>query len=115
MTEGNRAFCKRGNLSLQPLGDQGLELREKNRVEKLLEDAQIKLPVVVSDIFGVSGRDMMAALISGERSPQFLAQMARSRMRTKIPQLVSCVISSLTSVGLFGTVGHDVVDWAGAA
>jgi len=60
---------------------------EKNRVEKLLEDAQIKLSVVASDIFGVSGRDMMAALIAGERNPQVLAQMARSRMRVKIPQL----------------------------
>ena len=38
---------------------------EKNRVEKLLEDAQIKLSVVASDIFGVSGRDMMAALVAG--------------------------------------------------
>jgi transposase len=60
---------------------------EKNRVEKLLEDAQIKLSVVASDIFGVSGRDMMNALISGQRDPQALAQMARARMRTKIPQL----------------------------
>ncbi len=60
---------------------------EKNRVEKLLEDAQIKLSVVASDIFGVSGRDMMAAMIAGEREPRVLAQMARSRMRTKIPQL----------------------------
>ena len=60
---------------------------EKNRVEKLLEDAQMKLSVVTSDIFGVSGRDMMAAMIAGEREPRVLAQMARSRMRTKIPQL----------------------------
>ncbi len=60
---------------------------EKNRVEKLLEDAQIKLSVVASDIFGVSGRDMMNALISGQRDPTVLAQMARARMRTKIPQL----------------------------
>ena len=58
----------------------------KNRVEKLLEDAQIKLSVVASDIFGVSGRDMMAALIAGQRDPQVLAQMARARMRVKIPQ-----------------------------
>src|SRR4051794_31639181 len=61
--------------------------REKNRVEKLLEDAQIKLSVVVSDIFGVSGRAMLAALIAGERDPQTLAQLARSRMRTKLPEL----------------------------
>lgn len=57
---------------------------EKNRVEKLLEDACIKLSVVASDIFGVSGREMMAALIAGERDPKVLAQLARSRMRAKI-------------------------------
>ena len=58
---------------------------EKNRVEKLLEDAQIKLSVIASDIFGVSGREMMAALIGGQRDPKVLAQLARARMRTKIP------------------------------
>jgi hypothetical protein len=66
------------------VGERG---REKNRVEKLLEDAQIKLSVVASDIFGVSGRAMMAALIAGERDPQTLAQLARSRMRTKLREL----------------------------
>jgi transposase len=60
---------------------------EKNRVEKLLEDACIKLSVVASDIFGVSGRAMMAALIAGERDPKVLAQLARRRMRTKITRL----------------------------
>lgn len=60
---------------------------EKNRVEKLLEDACIKLSVVASDIFGVSGREMMAALVAGEQDPEVLAQMARARMRAKIPQL----------------------------
>ena len=60
---------------------------EKQRVEKLLEDAQIKLSVVAADIFGVSGRDMLAALIDGQRDPKVLAQLARSRMRTKIDQL----------------------------
>jgi transposase len=60
---------------------------EKNRVEKLLEDAQIKLSVVASDIFGVSGRDMMAALIAGERDPKALAQLARRRLRAKLPLL----------------------------
>ncbi|MCG2624951.1 IS110 family transposase [Arthrobacter sp. I2-34] len=65
----------------------GERTAEKNRVEKLLEDACIKLSVVASDIFGVSGRDMMAALIAGERNPKVLAQLARSRMRTKITQL----------------------------
>jgi transposase len=60
---------------------------EKQRVEKLLEDAQIKLSVVASDIFGVSGREMMAALVSGQRDPKVLARMARARMRAKIAQL----------------------------
>ena len=65
----------------------GVRTAEKQRVEKLLEDAQIKLSVVASDIFGVSGRDMLAALISGERNPKALAQLARSRMRAKLGQL----------------------------
>jgi transposase len=60
---------------------------EKQRVEKLLEDAQIKLSVVASDIFGVSGRAMMAALVAGERDPKALAQMARTSLRRKISRL----------------------------
>lgn len=60
---------------------------EKQRVEKLLEDAQIKLSVIASDIFGVSGRQMLAALIAGERDPNTLAQMAHGRMRPKINDL----------------------------
>jgi transposase len=65
----------------------GERTREKNRVEKLLTDAQIQLSVVASDIFGVSGRAMMAALVAGQRDPTVLAQMARARMRAKIPVL----------------------------
>jgi transposase len=65
----------------------GVRTAEKNRVEKLLEDAQIKLSVVASDIFGVSGRAMLAALIGGERDPKVLAQLARSRLRGKLGQL----------------------------
>jgi transposase len=59
---------------------------EKQRGEKLLEDAQIKLSVVASDSLGVSGREMMAALITGQRDPKVLAQLARGRMRVKITQ-----------------------------
>jgi transposase len=69
---------------------------EKNRVEKLLEDAQIKLSVVASDIFGVSGREMMAALLDGERSPAALAQLARARMRRKIPLLEEAFVGRFT-------------------
>lgn len=69
---------------------------EKNRVEKLLEDAQIKLSVVASDIFGVSGRAMLDALISGERDPQVLAQLARTSMRNKIATLEQAFVGSFT-------------------
>ncbi|UVJ38407.1 IS110 family transposase [Arthrobacter sp. CJ23] len=65
----------------------GTRTAEKNRVEKLLEDACIKLSSVASDTFGVSGREMMAALIAGERNPGVLAQLARSSMRRKISEL----------------------------
>jgi transposase len=57
--------------------------REKQRAEKLLEDAQVKLSSVISDIFGASGRDMLAALIAGQRDPQVLADLARKKMRAK--------------------------------
>jgi len=63
---------------------------------KLLEDAQIKLSVIASDIFGVSGREMMAALIGGQRDPKVLAQLARARMRTKIPLLEEAFVGHFT-------------------
>jgi transposase len=61
--------------------------REKQRVEKLLEDAQIKLSSVASDIFGVSGRQMLQAMIAGQRDPKVFAHMARASMRAKLRQL----------------------------
>jgi transposase len=57
--------------------------REKQRAEKLLEDTQIKLSSVISDIFGKSGRDMLEALIAGKRDPCVLADLARGSMRGK--------------------------------
>jgi transposase len=65
----------------------GVRTAEKQRVEKLLEDAQIKLSVVASDIFGVSGREMLAALVDGQTNPKALAQLARGRLRAKTTQL----------------------------
>jgi len=58
---------------------------------KELEDAGIKLSSVATDILGVSGRAMLAALIAGERDAQVLAEMAKARMRPKIPQLVQAL------------------------
>ncbi len=68
---------------------------EKQRVEKLLEDALIKLSVVVSDIFGVSGRAMMAALINGQRDPAALAELARGSMRSKTVRLREALTGSV--------------------
>jgi transposase len=69
---------------------------EKQRVEKLLEDALIKLSVVVSDLFGVSGRAMMAALIAGERDPTVLAELARGSMRSKTARLSEALTGRFT-------------------
>lgn len=68
--------------------------RHAQRLEKLLEDAQIKLSCVVSDILGKSGRDMIEALIAGERDPEVLAEMARGRMRVKQRALVEALTGS---------------------
>ncbi|MGH3438649.1 MAG: IS110 family transposase [Sciscionella sp.] len=65
--------------------------REAQRLEKELEDAGIKLSTVATDILGRSGRAMLAALIDGERDVHTLAEMAKARMRPKIPQLVEAL------------------------
>lgn len=57
----------------------------KNRVHKILEDSNIKLSSVVSDLFGVSARRMLDALVAGDRDPTQLAQLAVSTLRKKIP------------------------------
>jgi transposase len=61
--------------------------REVNRLHKALEDAGIKLDCVAADILGKSGRDMLDALVAGERDPEVLANLARRQMRRKIPLL----------------------------
>jgi transposase len=57
--------------------------REANRLHKVLEDAGIKLACVATDILGVSGRAMLAALLDGSDDPATLAELAKGRMRTK--------------------------------
>jgi transposase len=61
--------------------------REQQRVEKLLEDAQIKISSVLTDIHGVSGRAMMEALIAGKRDPHTLAKLAKGTARNKTGRL----------------------------
>src|SRR6266550_2577843 len=60
---------------------------QKERCEKLLEDGHLKLSSVISDIHGVSGRDMLRAIAAGERNPKVLADKARGVMRGKIKEL----------------------------
>jgi transposase len=60
---------------------------ECQRIQKTLEDAGIKLDSVAADVLGVSGRAMLAALVRGERDPQVLAELARGKLRKKLPQL----------------------------
>lgn len=61
--------------------------REINRVHKVLEDANLKLGDVATDIMGVSARDMLSAIIAGQDDPSALAQLARGRLRSKIAEL----------------------------
>ena len=65
--------------------------RQVQRLEKLLEDALIKLSAVATDIMGVSGRAMIEALIAGQRDPKVLAELARGRMKTKHSALVAAL------------------------
>ncbi len=60
---------------------------ETQRVQKILEDAGIKLDSVASEVLGVSGRAMISALIAGERDPDVLADLAKGRLRIKVPIL----------------------------
>lgn len=66
--------------------------REAQRLQKLLEDAGIKLDSVATDIQGVSCRRMIEALIAGERDPDVLAEFALTRMRAKIPELREALV-----------------------
>ena len=61
--------------------------REANRLHKALEDTGIKLDCVATDILGVSGRRMLEALINGTTDPEVLADLARGRLRAKLPAL----------------------------
>jgi transposase len=61
--------------------------REANWLHKALEDTNVKLDCVASDILGVSGRAMLDALVSGTTDPDVLAELAKGRLRAKLPQL----------------------------
>jgi hypothetical protein len=82
--------------------------REKQRMEKLLEDAGVKLSVVATDIFGKSGRAMLNALIAGERDPKVLAELAMGRLRKKIPALAEALVGRFDDHHAF--LAHMICD-----
>lgn len=85
--------------------------REIQRLEKLLEDAGIKLSSVASEITGVSGRAMLEAMIAGERDPDVLANLARRRLRSKIPALTEALTGRFTEHHAFLARVHlDLID-----
>lgn len=68
---------------------------EKNRVQKVLEDANIKLGVVASDVFGVSGRAILKALVTGAQTPAEMAELAKGALRNKKDQLQEALTGRL--------------------
>jgi len=85
--------------------------REIQRLEKLLEDAGIKLSSVASDITGVSGPAMLQALVAGQRDPAALADLARRRLRSKIAQLTEALTGRFTDHHAFLARVHlDLID-----
>lgn len=67
-----------------------------NRIQKVLEDANIKLASVATDILGVSGRKMLEAMVEGEENPDKLAEFAQRRLRDKIPELKMAMLGKIT-------------------
>jgi transposase len=65
--------------------------RERNRVQKLLEQVNVKIAGVLTDVFGVSGVQMLLALLEGQSSPAEIAQLARGSAKRKVPQLIAAI------------------------
>jgi transposase len=64
---------------------------EKNRIQKILEDANVKLGNVLADVFGVSGQLMLEALLEGKGGPQEIAQLAKRRARQRMPEITAAL------------------------
>ena len=110
--------------------------RQVQRIEKILEDAGIKLSTVATDIMGVSGRAMLEALIQGRDEPAAMADLAKRRLRSKIGALTEALTGGFTAhhgflirsntvaevvlaetgadMTAFATAGH-LASWAGTA
>lgn len=74
---------------------------EKNRVQKVLEDANVKLSSVVSDTFGVSGNEIIEALLRGELTPEEMICLARGKLRKKKDALREALVGKVTNHHVF--------------
>lgn len=77
-----------------------------NRVHKVLEDANVKLASVATDVMGKSGWDIVGAIIDGEQDPQRLAALARRRLKTKREQLEQALHGRVTDHHRFLLAQH---------
>jgi transposase len=75
----------------------GERQRQANRLHKTLEDAGVKLSCVATDVLGVSGRMMLDALVSGTRDPEVLAELAKGKLRKKLPALRAALESRFST------------------
>lgn len=98
----NSYVPSRGQRDLRDLTRQRAQLagehtRCVNRIHKVLQDANIKLSSVATDVMGMSGRDMLEALVKGSNDPKELAELARGKLRGKIPQLMRALRGHVTA------------------
>ena len=82
------------------------QARHQNRVEKILEDALLKISVVISDLFGTSGRRFLDALVAGERSPAALAALGDRRLKATRQQLADALTGRFREVHAFEIATH---------
>ena len=75
--------------------------REVNRLQKVLEDAGVKLTSVLTNVMGVSGRAMVEALVAGTTDPEVLAELARGKLRQKLPALQRALVGHFRPVHAF--------------
>jgi len=82
------------------------QARHQNRVEKILEDALLKISVVISDLFGASGRRFLDALVAGQRSPAALAALGDARLKATPRQLADALTGRFREVHAFEIATH---------
>jgi len=82
------------------------QVRHQNRVEKILEDALLKISVVISDLFGASGRRFLDALVAGERSPKALAALGHPQLKATPQQLAAALTGRFREVHAFEIATH---------